>query len=71
MIKPILLIRYTHAKSTQDIDMVAPTADKTTCCLIQEDLKYASQGIACINRKFNFNSPIILPSLISFFLQSS
>lgn len=34
----------THAKSNQDLDTIAPTADKTTYRLTQEGLKYASTG---------------------------
>lgn len=34
----------THAKSSQDLDTIAPTADKTTYRLTPEGLKYAQSG---------------------------
>ncbi|GAN06529.1 MT-A70 protein [Mucor ambiguus] len=34
----------THAKSSQDLDTIAPTADKTTYRLAPEGLKYAQSG---------------------------
>lgn len=40
----LTLIQDTHAKSSQDLDTIAPTADKTTYRLTPEGLKYAQSG---------------------------